>query len=63
MPKSFHNTTGVSTGISDFQKTVLTSMKATFPKAVPKEIFYRDMKIFDKNAFKHDLKEKLKQTD
>ena len=62
-PKSFQNTIGVSTGISDFHKMVLTSMKTTFPKAVPKEFIYRDMKNFDKNAFKRDLKEKLKQTD
>ena len=42
---------------------VLTSMETTFPKAVPKEIIYRDMKSLDKNAFKRDLKEKLKQTE
>ena len=33
---------------------VLTSMKTTFPKAVPKEIIYRD-----KKAFKRELKENL----
>ena len=44
-PKSFQNTIGVSTGISDFHKMVLTSMKTTFPKAVPKEIIYRDIKF------------------
>ena len=60
-PKSFQNTTGVSTGISDFHKMVLTSMKTTFPKAVRKEIIYRDMKNFDENAFKRDLKEELKK--
>ena len=62
-PKSFQNTIGVSTGISDFHKMVLTSMKTTFPKAVPKEIVYRDMKNFDKKAFKRDLKENLKKAD
>ena len=61
-PKSFRNTTGVSTGISDFHKMVLTSMGTTFPNAVPKEIIYRDIKSLDKNAFKCDLKEKFKQT-
>ena len=62
-PKSFQNTIGVSTGISDFHKMVLTSMKTTFPKAVPKEIVYRDTKNFDKKAFKRDLKENLKKAD
>ena len=43
---------------------VLTSIKTTFPKAVPKELIYRDMKNLDKNVFKRDLKKKkLKQTD
>ena len=57
--KCFQNTTG----ISDFHKMVLTIMKENFPKAVPKEIIYRDMKNLDKEAFKRDLKEKLKHTD
>ena len=55
-PKSFQNTTGVSTGISDFHKMVLTSMKTTFSKAVPKETIYRDIKNLDRKAFKRDLK-------
>ena len=54
--KSFQNTIAMSTGISDFQKIVLTSMKTNFQKAVPKEFIYRDMKNLDKNAFKRDLK-------
>ena len=40
---------------------VLTSMKTTFPIAVPKEIIYKDMKNLNKKAFKRDLKENLKQ--
>ena len=35
-PKSFQNTTGISTGLSDFHEIVLTSMKTTFPNAAPK---------------------------
>ena len=29
-PKSFQNTVGISTGLSDFHRMVLTSMKTTF---------------------------------
>jgi len=42
---------------------ILTTMKTTFPKAATKTITYRDMKKFDKTAFKFDLKEKLQQVD
>ena len=41
-PKSFQNTIGFSTGLSDFHKMVLTTMKTTFPKAAIKTITYRD---------------------
>ena len=37
-PKSFQNTIGISTGLSDFHKMILTTMKTTFPKAAPKTI-------------------------
>ena len=40
----------------------MTSIKTTFPTAALREIIYRDMKDHDKNAFKRDLKEKLKKT-
>ena len=43
-PKSFQNTIGISTGLSDFHKMILTTMKITFPNAVPKSITYKDMK-------------------
>ena len=56
---SFQNTIGVSTGLSDFHKMVITSMKTTFPKCPPKVKTYRDMKSFDKASFKEDLKAKL----
>ena len=42
---------------------ILTSMKSTFQKAPPKVILYRDMKKFDKVAFKAELKEKLDKID
>ena len=62
-PKSFQNTVGMSTGLSDFHKMILTSMKSTFEKSAPKILIYRDMKQFDNLAFKRDLKESLKKVD
>ena len=41
---SFQNTIEISTGLSDFHKIVLTSMKAKFPKLPEKVITYRNMK-------------------
>ena len=61
--RSFQNTIGVSTGLSDFHKMVMTSMKTTFQKASPKVIVYRDLKSFDKKAFKLELAQKLASTD
>ena len=42
---------------------VLTSMKSTFQKAPPQIILYRDVKKFDKVAFKAELIEKLDKID
>ena len=62
-PKSFQNTVGMSTGLSDFHKMIVTSLKTTFEKCPPKTMIYRDMKHFDKVAFRCDLKESLKKVD
>ena len=62
-PKSFQNTIGISTGLSDFHEMVLTSMKTTFPKAAPKVMYYRDMKKLDGPSFKADLKNSLNNID
>ena len=35
---------------------VVTVMKTTFAKVKPKQIFYRDYKIFNDSRFKDDLK-------
>ena len=56
---SFQNTTSFSTGLSDFHKLVISSMKLTFPKVSATTITYRNMKIFDRNAFRNDLRLKL----
>ena len=46
--QSFQNTTSFSTGLSDFHKLVVTSMKTTLPKVVQKTIIYRNMKSFER---------------
>ena len=56
---SFQNTTSFSTGLSDFHKLVISSMKLTFPKVSATTITYRNMKKFDRNAFRNDLRLKL----
>ena len=40
--RSFHKTTTVTTGLSDFHKMTVTVLKTTFPKADPRMITYRD---------------------
>ena len=57
-PKSFRNTVGISTRLSDFHKMVLASMKTNFEKSAPKTLIYSDIRQFNKVAFKRDLKEK-----
>ena len=42
---------------------VLTSIKTTFPKVVPKTMIYRDMKRLDKIAFECDLRNRLREAD
>ena len=54
--RSFQNTTSFSTGLSDYHKLVITSMKSTFPKVASKTITYRKMKNFDRDAFRNDLR-------
>ena len=53
---SSQNTTSFTTGLSDFHKLVTTSMKLIFPKV---QITYKNMKYFDKDAFRNDLRLKL----
>ena len=50
-PGCFQNTVVTTTGLSDCHKFV-SVLKASFKKALPKKIFYRDYKSFDKRFFK-----------
>ena len=47
----FQNTTLIETGLSDFHKLMLTAMKCSFQKQLPKVIYYRNYKYFDNDAF------------
>ena len=62
-PKCFQNTIGISSGISDFHKLVATSFKMACPKNKPIEKVYRDMKKFDRDAFRDDLWSKIVKLD
>ena len=53
---SFQNTNIISSGLSDFYKLILSDIITTFPKAKPKQIFYRDLKNFEETILKDDLK-------
>ena len=61
-PMSFQNTVTVTTGLSDFHKLVVTVMKATFPKAKPKIIYYRDYKKFNLQDFRRELRNEIRTT-
>ena len=41
-PACFQNTIATSIGLGDCHKFVITILKVSFKKALPKEIFYRD---------------------
>ena len=55
---SFQHTTTLASGLSDCHKMILTVLKTSFPKAKPKQIIYRNFKIFDLSIFKNDLRKK-----
>ena len=61
--QSFQNTSAFATGISDFHKMIVTVLKTSFPKSVPKKILYRNYKNFASNSFKSDWKKQLKYTE
>ena len=62
MKNSFQNTSTITTGLSGFDKIVITVLKTTFAKSEAKVITYRDCKLLDKENFKADLKNSLRDT-
>ena len=57
--KSFQITSVIDTGLSDFHKLTLTTMKASFQKQEPKVLKYRNYKCFDNGSFRNDLLHEL----
>ena len=55
------NTKAISTGLSDFNKMVVSVLKYTFYRSAPKELVYRDYKNFIRVIFKTELDNKLNQ--
>ena len=53
---AFQNTTTKFTGLSDCHQLVLTVIKTTFSKNIPKELFYGDYKKFNFSDFNDELK-------
>ena len=60
-PKSFQNTQTIETGLSDFHKLVVTTLKMYLPNNQPKVMTYRDYKSFDNSRFSEVLLSKIKK--
>ena len=58
-PRSFYNTSAVTTGLSDYHKLILSCLRAHFKRLPPKKIIYRDYKMFDEAKFLHDLDQEM----
>ena len=59
-PKSFHNSSVIETGLSDFHKLTLTVMKVFYQKQEPTIIQYRDYKGFSNEEFRNEMSHELK---
>ena len=62
-PRSFQSTVTIETGISYFQKVVITVMKVFYKKQKPKLIQYRSYKNFDNQVFQRGLNSELLKLD
>ena len=60
-PKSFENTQTIETGLSDFHKLAVTTLKMYLPNNQPKVMTYRDYKNFDNSRFSEVLLSKIKK--
>ena len=52
---SFQNTKVIETGLSDFHRLTITTMKCNFQKQRAKAIIYRNYKYFDNDRLRYDL--------
>ena len=58
-PRSFQHSCVVETGLSDFHRMIVTVIKSTFQKLMPRIIHYRNYKNFQNDKFREDLISKL----
>ena len=58
-PLCFQNTSVIETGLSDFHKLCVTTMRASFQKKTPKILNYRNYKYFNNKIFRNDLLKEL----
>ena len=61
--RSFQDTQGIETGLSDFHKMNLTVLKISFTKQKHGTIFYKNYKKFDNLEFKEALNKELMKHD
>ena len=61
--KSFDSTLTIETGLSDFQKLIITALKVKHEKVPPKIMQYRDYKNFDSTRFFEKLQVRLTHND
>ena len=54
-PNSFQNSSVVETGLSDFHRMIVTVMKTSFHRLLPKIRHYRDYSNYDNNLFRVSL--------
>ena len=54
-PLYFQMTTVIETGISDFHKLTITTLKSSFIEQEPKIFNYRNFKYFNNENFRNDL--------
>ena len=50
-PRSFQNSSTLSTGLSDFHKMIVTVFKCTVPKGKPKIVEFRDFRNYNEEHF------------
>ena len=58
-PGSFQNSCVIETGLSDFDKMIVTVMKTSYRKIGPRLINYQDYKSFSNEGFRESLLENL----
>ena len=58
-PLCFQNTSVIETGLSDFHKLCVNTMRASFPKQTTKILNYGNYKYFNNEIFRNDLLKEL----